>query len=307
MDFSFKPYFKLGSQMNCLNALVFSAGVAFFVGSGGKTTLIGTLAHEARERGLRVILATTTHFFPFSGIETVSGNRLEDVDRTLERAGIACVAAPASGKAGAEGKLGPSPLSLDVLAAAADLVLVEADGSKRLPLKAHAEHEPVVPSCFDVSGASDRPAASNARDRHGVSGIPGTAGSAAAPSNQGDPGVSGVPTSAAAPGQGVPRTILLVGASGFDRPINAAAHRPELFCERTGAMPSDLATPELVARLIATEATRGIVCPNAIVVSQVRDEKDGERAGSFARSLSVQGIQLPIFSFDSRRAMHRLA
>lgn len=304
MDFSFKPYFKLGSQMNCLNALGFSAGVAFFVGSGGKTTLIGTLAHEAREQGLRVILATTTHFFPFSGIETVSGNRLEDVDQALEHAGIACVAAPASGKAGAEGKLGPSPLSLDVLAAAADLVFVEADGSKHLPLKAHAEHEPVVPDHLDASGAFDGPTASDARDRHGVS---GTAGSAAAPSNQGDPGVSGVPTSAAAPGQGVPRTILLVGASGFDRPINAAAHRPELFCERTGAMPGDIATPELVSRLISVEAARGIVCPNAIVVSQVRDEKDGERAGSFARSLSAQGIQLPIFSFDSRRAMHRLA
>lgn len=32
-----------------------------------------------------------------------------------------------------------------MLADAADYVIVEADGSKRLPLKAHASHEPVIP------------------------------------------------------------------------------------------------------------------------------------------------------------------
>jgi probable selenium-dependent hydroxylase accessory protein YqeC len=33
------------------------------------------------------------------------------------------------------------------LASLADYVLVEADGSKHLPLKAHLEHEPVSPAC----------------------------------------------------------------------------------------------------------------------------------------------------------------
>ncbi len=36
---------------------------------------------------------------------------------------------------------------MDVLAALADHVLVEADGSRRLPLKAHAPWEPVIPAC----------------------------------------------------------------------------------------------------------------------------------------------------------------
>ena len=241
--------------MNCLKLLGLSAGVTFFVGSGGKTTLLRAVAEEARDAGRSAILATTTHFHPFPGIETVPTGRMADVARALARDGIACVAAPARGKAGIEGKLGPSPLPLADLALAADLVLVEADGSKHLPLKAHAAHEPVVP---------------------------------------------------AARGSRRPQTIMLVGASGFGRPIAKAAHRPQLFCERTGAAPDDTAAPELVARLIAWEMGAGIVCPDAVVVSQVRGKRDGERAGSFARSLADQGIHLPVFVFDLRREMHRV-
>ena len=36
---------------------------------------------------------------------------------------------------------------------AADVVLVEADGAKRLPLKAPAEYEPVIPPCADAVAA----------------------------------------------------------------------------------------------------------------------------------------------------------
>ena len=45
----------------------------------------------------------------------------------------------------AEGKLTAPALSFETLAQLADFVLVEADGAKRLPLKAHAPHEPVIP------------------------------------------------------------------------------------------------------------------------------------------------------------------
>ena len=36
---------------------------------------------------------------------------------------------------------------MEELARLADYVLVEADGSKQLPLKAHLDHEPVIPTC----------------------------------------------------------------------------------------------------------------------------------------------------------------
>ncbi|WP_293826516.1 selenium cofactor biosynthesis protein YqeC [uncultured Parolsenella sp.] len=116
------------------------------IGGGGKTTLLRSLAAELRERGARVVLATTTHFMPFDGIETVSSSNKAEVEAALARDGIVCAAAPAAGRAGAAGKLGPSPIALGELRLLADAVLVEADGSKRLPLKLHESHEPVVPA-----------------------------------------------------------------------------------------------------------------------------------------------------------------
>lgn len=147
--------------MNCLDALGFSASamaeksgarvrhpapLVAAIGSGGKTTLLRSLAAELRERGARVVLATTTHFMPFDGVETVSSSNKAEVEAILARDGIVCAAAPAAGRAGAAGKLGPSPIAIDELRLLADVVLVEADGSKRLPLKLHASHEPVVPA-----------------------------------------------------------------------------------------------------------------------------------------------------------------
>lgn len=152
--------------MNCLDALGFSASVAAekgtvagggvracekgaapvlaAIGGGGKTTLLRALADELHEQGARVVLATTTHFMPFDGIETVSSSNKAEVEATLARDGIVCAAAPTAGRAGAAGKLGPSPIAVDELRLLADAVLVEADGSKRLPLKLHESHEPVV-------------------------------------------------------------------------------------------------------------------------------------------------------------------
>ena len=45
------------------------------------------------------------------------------------------------------GKLGAPSMAFSELEAAADYLLVEADGAKMLPLKAHAEHEPMIPEC----------------------------------------------------------------------------------------------------------------------------------------------------------------
>ena len=45
------------------------------------------------------------------------------------------------------GKLVDCGLPYETLADLADFVLVEADGSRRRPLKAHALHEPVIPPC----------------------------------------------------------------------------------------------------------------------------------------------------------------
>lgn len=150
--------------MDCLEALNISAGearasgtgaVVAVIGSGGKSTLLRTLAREASERGARVVLATTTHFLAFEGIALVTSGAMGDVVRALDEAGTACVGTPTGD---ALGRLGAPAFSMGKLARVADLVVVEADGSKRLPLKAHESHEPVVPPeatvTVDVVGAS---------------------------------------------------------------------------------------------------------------------------------------------------------
>ena len=131
--------------MNLHEALEIRPGVTSVIGSGGKSTLLARLAAELAEGGATVALATTTHFMPFPGVTCMAGGSAEEVRLALAAYGVVCVAAPAGGAAGAAGKLGPAALAPAELARLADYVLVEADGSKQLPLKAHAAWEPVMP------------------------------------------------------------------------------------------------------------------------------------------------------------------
>lgn len=109
------------------------------VGSGGKTTLIHRLAEQYRAQGRRVLVTTTTRMRPEEG--AVLTGRAEDILAALDREGYA----QAGTRAGE--KLGPLPP--EVYGAAcrcAGEVLVEADGSRGLPVKYPAPWEPVVPA-----------------------------------------------------------------------------------------------------------------------------------------------------------------
>lgn len=114
-------------------------GVTALVGGGGKTTLLYTLAEELRKNG-SVLVCTSTHIRKPEQYEVVSGGA-DALRDALERYGVVCAGMPAE-----NGKLTAPPLSFESLAACADYVLVEADGSRGLPLKAHAPHEPAVPA-----------------------------------------------------------------------------------------------------------------------------------------------------------------
>lgn len=111
-------------------------GVTAVMGSGGKTSLLYQLAEELRPCGT-VLLATTTHImrppqYPFAGTA-------EELAAALAAHGAAC-----AGSYTPEGKL--TAPAFAGWQQAADFVLVEADGSKRLPAKAHETWEPVLPS-----------------------------------------------------------------------------------------------------------------------------------------------------------------
>ena len=120
--------------------LAVEKGVTALIGGGGKTTLMYTLAEELRRRGT-VVVTTSTHIQRPEQYPVLLSGGAAAVSAALAAHGAVCVAGET-----AEGKLCAPALSFETLAALADFVLVEADGSRRLPLKAHAPHEPVIPA-----------------------------------------------------------------------------------------------------------------------------------------------------------------
>lgn len=119
-----------------------SRGVTALIGGGGKTTLMYTLAGELRRRGT-VIVTTSTRIMRPEWCSVLLTDDLSEITAALHRHGVICLADQSE----TGGKLTTPVLSFDTLAALADFVLVEADGARRLPLKAHASHEPVIPAC----------------------------------------------------------------------------------------------------------------------------------------------------------------
>jgi len=115
-------------------------GVTAIIGSGGKTTAMYTLAEELRALG-RVLCTTTTHIFPAEHLPVLRDPGEGELREMLARFGCVC-----AGSTAQDGKLGALPYSMDTLCRMADYILVEADGSRGLPGKAHAPHEPVIPS-----------------------------------------------------------------------------------------------------------------------------------------------------------------
>ncbi len=106
------------------------------VGGGGKTTLIYLLARELERSGYKVAITTTTHMW----LEERYG---------FTPIGITCE----------DGKIkGISSDFPKTLLEKYDIVLVEADGSKRFPIKIPKDYEPVLPCGVDlvigVAGAS---------------------------------------------------------------------------------------------------------------------------------------------------------
>ncbi|WP_161566630.1 selenium cofactor biosynthesis protein YqeC [Senegalimassilia faecalis] len=117
-------------------------GLTAIIGSGGKSTLLRALAEEL-SRDARVIVATSTKMHVPDWCPVVLGASLDDVRMALCEASIVCAGSIHLPM----GKLAEPRAAFSDLVCSADYVLVEADGAKTLPLKAHAEHEPVIPAC----------------------------------------------------------------------------------------------------------------------------------------------------------------
>lgn len=228
---------------NLASALRIEPGITAIIGSGGKSTLLKTLSLELMRSGGRVLLCTTTHMFPVAGVPWDGSSRRLDAapwkPGALHAPGCTCEACAGLVRgricqAGVldpqTGKLSSPAAPLDQLAQRFDYVLAEADGSKRLPLKAHAAWEPVIP---------------------------------AATAN----------------------VVWVVGASGLGKPINEAVHRPELFFERCGCEPTDIATPERVAQVLNAEMQALKLSTARVMLNQVDTLADSTIADRFQAAL----------------------
>ena len=228
---------------NLASALKIEPGITAIIGSGGKSTLLKTLGLELMRTGGRVLLCTTTHMFPVAGVPWDGSSRR--LDAAPWKPGAAhvpgCTCEACAGlvrgsicQAGAldpeTGRLSAPAEPLDQLAQRFGYVLAEADGSKRLPLKAHAAWEPVIP---------------------------------AATAN----------------------VVWVVGASGLGKPINEAVHRPELFCERCGCEPTDIATPERVAQVLNAEMQALGLSTARVMLNQADTLADPTMADRFEAAL----------------------
>lgn len=131
-------------------------GVLSLTGAGGKTSLMFHLARVLSQAGKRVLVTTTTKILPPTASQCATV--LLDADPEViagwcaSRSGNEPVAA-VSRRDPESGKLigfAPEAMALFQCCGRFDWILVEADGSARRPLKAHAPHEPVFPSCSTV-------------------------------------------------------------------------------------------------------------------------------------------------------------
>jgi len=122
------------------------------VGGGGKTTLLFALAKELKKTGLKVITTTTTKIFepsreqaPCLVIEEDNARAIELVKNRLSSHAHVTLAT----KKFQDEKIGGvNPDIIERLSQQlpVDYLIVEADGAKKLPIKAPSDHEPVVPS-----------------------------------------------------------------------------------------------------------------------------------------------------------------
>lgn len=174
--------------MKLYELLQIKPGVTALMGSGGKTSLMYHLAGELSKKH-KVLLTTTTHIRIPDHIPLAT--TCEELDALFTQRNVVCAGMPAE-----DGKM-TAPF-FEGWESAAEYVLVEADGAKGMPLKAHAEYEPVIP-----------PQCGN--------------------------------------------TICVVGASGFNQPIRAVCHRPEIYAALLNCSDMKKVSPEMAAQVLSTE------------------------------------------------------
>ena len=119
-----------------------------FVGAGGKTTSLFRLAGELKGCNKRVLVTTTTAIYcPDEGNCDEVITAIPHIKAPARKTSGACIVAMGSEITPENKLLGMDRSSLTGFHQEKifDYILVEADGSRQRPIKAPADHEPVIP------------------------------------------------------------------------------------------------------------------------------------------------------------------
>lgn len=135
-------------------ALLEAYRLVAFTGSGGKTSLIQWAASIAQTKKRRTIITTTTKILPLPGecilAEDDEAGFLSRIQEKLKACSTVIVASRFDQITGKLIGMHPQTVSKLHHAGLADLILVEADGAARKPLKAPNATEPVIPPETDL-------------------------------------------------------------------------------------------------------------------------------------------------------------
>src|SRR5215210_9005773 len=145
------PVGGMGVVLKLHVALGVSSGdVAAFVGAGGKSGAILAVSDGLTQEGMKVLVAPTTKMLSSEADGLGPLVTSEDPADLRAKAEKALSDAPAvvvgSGMLSKNRVGGVDPAWVGDLAGLADVVLVEADGSRRRPITGTADHEPAIPT-----------------------------------------------------------------------------------------------------------------------------------------------------------------
>jgi probable selenium-dependent hydroxylase accessory protein YqeC len=131
-------------------ALGISSGdVAAFVGAGGKSGAILAVSEGLTQEGMKVLVLPTTKMLSSEANRIgplVTSEDVGDLRAKAEQALTSATAVVVGSGMISKNRLGGVDLErVGDLAALADVVLIEADGSRRRPIKGTADHEPAIP------------------------------------------------------------------------------------------------------------------------------------------------------------------
>lgn len=125
----------------------------YVAGAGGKTSWIHYLADKGRREGMRVLILTSTHMYEPTCFGVVREESCGDAGRWAREIGerMGDWGVVIAGRRAEQGKI--AWIGDDVyerVRECADLILIEADGSRHLPVKVPSDKEPVIFSDADL-------------------------------------------------------------------------------------------------------------------------------------------------------------